>query len=226
MTKFNRSARAARLARRTPRSTAQLSAAVVAAFVSKNPSDPDTISALLGSVQTAFAGLGVAKPVAPVILTPAVPIKQSVTPDYIVCLEDGRKMKSMKRHLRAAFGLTPDEYRAKWGLPTDYPMVAPNYSARRTNLAKEFGLGRKPGARVSAKAPVAVSTAVFLNVAETISTDGIVNLLDGRIVRDLGREVARTGITSDDYRVRFGLPANYPMKVSRAGPFLKALASA
>ncbi|TIW23553.1 MAG: MucR family transcriptional regulator [Mesorhizobium sp.] len=77
-------------------------------------------------------------------LNPAVPIRKSVTPDYIVSLEDGKKFKSLKRHLATHHGLTPDEYRAKWGLPADYPMVAPNYAAARSALAKTMGLGRKP----------------------------------------------------------------------------------
>ena len=77
-------------------------------------------------------------------LKPAVPIKKSVTPDYIVCLEDGKKFKSLKRHLRTHFNLSPEEYRAKWGLPSDYPMVAPSYSATRSSLALSNGLGRKP----------------------------------------------------------------------------------
>ena len=78
-------------------------------------------------------------------LDPAVSIKKSVTPDYIICLEDGKQFKSLKRHLRNSFDLTPDEYREKWGLPYDYPMVAPNYAARRSALAKKMGLGRKRG---------------------------------------------------------------------------------
>lgn len=76
-------------------------------------------------------------------LKPAVPIRKSVTPEFIVCLEDGKRYKSLKRHLASHFGLTPDEYRAKWGLPADYPMTAPNYSARRSALARQNGLGRK-----------------------------------------------------------------------------------
>ena len=76
-------------------------------------------------------------------LKPAVPIRKSVTPDYIISLEDGRKFKSLRRHLSSQYGLTPDEYRAKWGLPADYPMVAPNYAAARSALAKTMGLGRK-----------------------------------------------------------------------------------
>ena len=82
-------------------------------------------------------------PTAPVRKEPAVSIKQSITPDYLVSLEDGQKYKSLKRHLRAQYNMTPDEYRAKWGLPADYPMVAPNYAARRSELAKTIGLGRR-----------------------------------------------------------------------------------
>jgi predicted transcriptional regulator len=75
---------------------------------------------------------------------PAVPVKKSVTPEYLICLEDGKKMKMLKRHLRTAFNMTPEEYRAKWGLPADYPMVAPNYAEQRSAFAKKIGLGRKP----------------------------------------------------------------------------------
>ncbi len=82
---------------------------------------------------------------------PAVPIKRSIRPDYVICLEDGRKLKMLKRHLRTAFNMTPDEYRQKWGLASDYPMVAPKYAARRSELAKIIGLGRKPGQKVKGK---------------------------------------------------------------------------
>ncbi|MCP4330796.1 MAG: MucR family transcriptional regulator [Alphaproteobacteria bacterium] len=75
---------------------------------------------------------------------PAVPIRRSVTPDFVICLEDGKKLKMLKRHLRTTYGLTPEEYRVKWGLPPDYPMVAPNYAKQRSNFAKKIGLGRKP----------------------------------------------------------------------------------
>ena len=81
---------------------------------------------------------------APTELTPAVPIKKSVTDDYIICLEDGKKLKMLKRHLMTAYGMTPEEYRAKWGLKADYPMVAPNYARKRQELAMKIGLGRKP----------------------------------------------------------------------------------
>ncbi|MDB5379484.1 MAG: transcriptional regulator, partial [Rubritepida sp.] len=73
---------------------------------------------------------------------PAVPVRRSITPDYLICLEDGKKLKMLKRHLHTSYGMTPDVYRAKWGLPSDYPMVAPNYATRRSEIAKGFGLGR------------------------------------------------------------------------------------
>jgi predicted transcriptional regulator len=78
-------------------------------------------------------------------MKPAVPIRRSVTPDYLVCLEDGKKLKMLKRHLRTTYNMTPEEYRAKWNLPPDYPMVAPNYAKQRSDFAKQIGLGRKPG---------------------------------------------------------------------------------
>jgi len=81
-------------------------------------------------------------------LVPAVPIKKSISPDFIICLEDGKKLKMLKRHLMTAYGLTPEEYRARWGLKPDYPMVAPNYAKKRQDLARKIGLGRKPKARV------------------------------------------------------------------------------
>ena len=80
-------------------------------------------------------------------MRPAVPIKKSVSPDFLICLEDGKKLKMLKRHLKTAYDLTPEDYRAKWGLPHDYPMVAPNYAKKRQELAKKIGLGRKPRAR-------------------------------------------------------------------------------
>ena len=111
--------------------------------------------ALLGAGAGAIAGqalgsntkstvVGAAVPAEVEPQKPAVPIKKSVTPDYIISLEDGRKFKSLKRHLMTSYGMTPDEYRAKWNLPSDYPMVAPSYSATRSELAKTIGLGRKP----------------------------------------------------------------------------------
>jgi predicted transcriptional regulator len=118
---------------------------VVAAYVGANNLDAGDLPGLVQSVHGTLKSLaqGVEAPAAPVRdLTPAVPIKKSIFPDYIVCLEDGKKFKSLKRHLRSAYDMSPEEYRAKWGLPADYPMVPPNYAAARSELAKKIGLGR------------------------------------------------------------------------------------
>ncbi|CDX57677.1 Transcriptional regulatory protein ros [Mesorhizobium plurifarium] len=121
----------------------ELTAEVVSAYVSNNPVPVGNLPALIDSVHEALESAGGGAAEKPEALTPAVPIRKSVTPDYIISLEDGKKFKSLKRHLSVHYGLTPDEYRAKWGLPSDYPMVAPNYAAARSSLAKSMGLGRK-----------------------------------------------------------------------------------
>jgi predicted transcriptional regulator len=125
----------------------QLTADVVAAYVSNNPVPVGELPRLIGDVYTALRQVNGSAAPAEVVepLKPAVPIKKSVTPDYIISLEDGQKFKSLKRHLKTSYGMTPDEYRAKWNLPSDYPMVAPNYAAVRSEMAKAIGLGRKPG---------------------------------------------------------------------------------
>lgn len=115
---------------------------IVAAFVGNNTVPAAELPALIASVHASLSSLGAPQPEAVVELVPAVPVRRSITPDYIVCLEDGRKLKSLKRHLLAAFGLTPEAYREKWGLPKDYPMVAPNYAAARSEMAKQIGLGQ------------------------------------------------------------------------------------
>ncbi len=123
----------------------ELAAEVVAAYVSNNPVPSSGLSALIVSVHAAVERLGKEpeKALAPTeTKTPAVPVRKSVAPDYLICLEDGKKFKSLRRHLRL-LGLTPEQYREKWGLPPDYPMVAPNYAAQRSALAKKIGLGRK-----------------------------------------------------------------------------------
>lgn len=118
-------------------------AEIVAAYLSKNAIPVSEIPALLKLVHNSLANLSAEK-LHPhdSKLTPAVAIKHSVMPDYIVCLEDGKKMKMLKRYLKTAHNMTPGEYREKWGLPSDYPMVAPNYAKKRSSLAKEHGLGR------------------------------------------------------------------------------------
>ena len=118
-----------------------LTSEIVAAHVANNAVAVEEVATLVSNVHTALAGLGAdaAKEEAPV---PAVPIRSSVKRDYIVCLEDGRKLKMLKRHLRKAYDLSPDEYRARWNLPSDYPMVAPAYAEKRRDLAKKIGLGK------------------------------------------------------------------------------------
>lgn len=122
----------------------ELTADVVSAYVSNNVVAPSDLPVLINDTFDALSKTA-AKASQPLTeeLNPAVPIKKSVTPDYIVCLEDGKKFKSLKRHLRTHYDLTPEEYRDKWSLPHDYPMVAPNYAAARSALAKKMGLGQR-----------------------------------------------------------------------------------
>ncbi len=127
----------------------ELTTKVVAAQVANNPIAATEVPGLIVTVHQTLATLGPEEPAAKP--NPAVPIKQSVKPEYIVCLEDGKKLKMLKRHLKTAHKLTPAEYRERWGLPRDYPMVAPNYAATRSKLAKKIGLGRKPGTKVKAQ---------------------------------------------------------------------------
>jgi predicted transcriptional regulator len=121
---------------------------IVSAYVSKTTVAPAELLHLIESTHGALVGVATGKPVAKAPtgpLQPAVPVKKSVTPDYIICLEDGRSFKSLKRHLRAKYNLSAEQYRAKWGLPADYPMVAPNYARARSDLAKAIGLGQPRG---------------------------------------------------------------------------------
>jgi predicted transcriptional regulator len=117
---------------------------IVTAYLSKNTLPPEDVPALIRSVHATLGGITGSEPVVREAREPAVAIRKSVKPDYIVCLEDGKKLKMLKRYLRARYNISPDEYRAKWGLPADYPMTAPNYAAKRSEFAKKFGLG-KPG---------------------------------------------------------------------------------
>ncbi|PZV34010.1 MucR family transcriptional regulator [Mesorhizobium kowhaii] len=132
----------------------ELTAEIVSAYVSKNAVPATSLHDLIESINTSLSKIGQpAEPEKPA-LSPAVNPKRSVFPDYIICLDDGKKFKSLKRHLSTHYGLSPDEYREKWGLPRDYPMVAPNYAAQRSALAKSSGLGRKTAAKPAKKAPV------------------------------------------------------------------------
>jgi predicted transcriptional regulator len=122
----------------------ELTATIVSAYVSNNSVPSADLPALIGHVHSALTrvsgGYGEAPSEPP---KPAVSVKKSITPDHIVCLEDGKKFKSLKRHLRTQYNMTPEQYREKWGLPPDYPMVAPNYAAARSHLAKRMGLGQQ-----------------------------------------------------------------------------------
>ncbi len=122
----------------------ELTAKIVTAYVSRNVIQVADLPNLITTVRQALASLGQAPEQAEAVeLKPAVSIKKSVTAEYIICLEDGKKLKMLKRHLNATYNMTPDEYRAKWNLPADYPMVAPNYAQARSKLALELGLGRR-----------------------------------------------------------------------------------
>lgn len=140
----------------------ELTTSIVSAYVSNNNVQPADLAGLIANTYSALARLGSEATPAPApaaALVPAVPIRKSVTPDAIICLEDGKKFKSLKRHLNTSYGLTPEQYRLKWGLPSDYPMVAPAYAEARSALAKSMGLGRKAAAGPAPKpAPRAKTT--------------------------------------------------------------------
>jgi predicted transcriptional regulator len=120
-----------------------LTAQIVSAHVSNNSVSPDALPSLIQEVFKTLSGVG-KEPAQPERPQPAVPIKKSVFADHIVCLEDGKKLKMLKRHLKTSYNLTPEQYRERWGLAPDYPMVAPNYAKHRSSLAKKIGLGTKP----------------------------------------------------------------------------------
>jgi predicted transcriptional regulator len=131
-----------------------LTADIVSAYVANNSVEADKLSGLISSVHGALSGAGAPQTLEPVKREPAIPVKKSVTPDFLYSLLDGKKYKSLKRHL-STNGMTPDEYRAEFGLPKDYPMVAANYSAARSSLAKTLGLGRKAAVPEAANEPAA-----------------------------------------------------------------------
>ena len=122
----------------------KLTANIVSAYVSNNPVPASDIPTLINQIHSALMQVSAGRAdVAAEPLRPAVSIKKSITPDHLVCLEDGKKFKSLRRHLRSQYNMTPEQYREKWGLPPDYPMVAPNYAAARSQLAKQMGLGQQ-----------------------------------------------------------------------------------
>ena len=121
-----------------PDATLALTSALVGAYVAHNPLPVNELETLLRAVYRAVSNIATGEPE----LRPAIAVNASITPDYLVCLEDGKRLKMLKRYLRSRYGMTPDAYRAKWKLPADYPMTAPNYAARRSSLARSFGLGQ------------------------------------------------------------------------------------
>ncbi len=128
-----------------------LTSEIVSSHVSNNAVNQADLTTMITTVFTTLEGLGAPKEAPAPELKPAVPIKRSIQDDHIVCLEDGKKLKMLKRHLRTSYDMSPDEYRQKWGLPHDYPMVAPAYARKRQELAKKIGLGRKPAAKPAPK---------------------------------------------------------------------------
>jgi predicted transcriptional regulator len=125
----------------------ELAAGIVSAYVSKNTIAAAEIPALISEVHAALTRVARGPDAHREPQKPAVPVKRSITPEYIICLDDGKKFKSLRRHLRSQYNMTPEQYRERWGLPPDYPMVAPNYAATRSALAKKMGLGQQRGRR-------------------------------------------------------------------------------
>src|SRR5215467_5696651 len=135
----------------------RMTADVVAAYVSNNTLATAQLADVINAVYKSLRGLeGQVSDAPSEPLKPAVPIRKSITPDFLVCLEDGKKLKMLKRHLRSTYGMTPDEYRQKWGLAPDYPMVAPNYAEQRSAFAKKIGLGRGTGRQAAKRAAAVV----------------------------------------------------------------------
>lgn len=128
----------------TGKSFIDLTAGIVSAYVSNNPTPASDIPSLINQVHAALVRVSTGRPEASAEpAKPAVPVKKSMTGEYLICLEDGKRFKSLKRHLRTQYNMTPEQYREKWGLPSDYPMVAPNYAIARSQLAKKMGLGQQ-----------------------------------------------------------------------------------
>ena len=125
----------------------RMASEIVSAYVANNNVPAAQIPDLIQSVYRSLLSLGGLHGAGDMLPAPATSVKKSITPDYLICLEDGKKLKMLKRHLRTVYNMTPQEYRTKWGLPSDYPMVAPNYASQRSAFAKSIGLGRSPGAK-------------------------------------------------------------------------------
>jgi predicted transcriptional regulator len=127
----------------TNKNFVEMAAGIVSAYVSNNTVPPSEISGLIAQVHAALLRVAASGEVAAEPVRPAISVKKSIHADYLVCLEDGKRFKSLKRHLRSQYNMSPEQYREKWGLPLDYPMVAPNYAVARSQLAKKMGLGQQ-----------------------------------------------------------------------------------
>jgi predicted transcriptional regulator len=144
-----------------------IAADIVAAYVSNNQVPVGELPKLIGDIHAALHGIGTPATEPEVKQEPAVAIRKSITSDYIICLEDGKKFKSLKRHIRVHYNLSPDDYRQKWNLPADYPMVAPSYAAIRSAMAKSIGLGRKTAVPTPTAKPKSAARAVAATAAPT-----------------------------------------------------------
>jgi predicted transcriptional regulator len=142
-----------------------LTAEIVAAHVSNNPVSLADLPSLIQEVYRTLNSVGQQAPAQPERPQPAVPVKKSITPEYLICLEDGKKLKMLKRHLKTSYNLTPEQYRERWGLGPEYPMVAPNYAKHRSSLAKKIGLGTKPRGRPSRQSRAAAAAATQAKTA-------------------------------------------------------------
>ena len=131
----------------------RMASEIVSAYVGNNEVPPAQIPDLIQSVYRSLNGIGQVPGIGDASMSPATSVKKSITPDYLICLEDGKKLKMLKRHLRTVYNMTPQAYRTKWNLPPDYPMVAPNYASQRSAFAKSIGLGRSPGGKKRRRQP-------------------------------------------------------------------------
>lgn len=172
---------------------------------------------------------------------PAVPIDQSIHDDYLVCLNDGKHFKSLKRHLNTTYNLTPEAYRAMWGLDADYPMVAPAYSRARSELAKSMGLGQgstgRRGGRKAKETPATDAPEVKADTnsdenefgadeinekwRDSLTDEGIRSFIDNKVYKSLDKHLKVSGVTPDEYRAKYGLPENYPTSAAEFAAFDK-----
>lgn len=204
------------------RSITEMAGQIVSSFVSHTPLNFTETSTLTTQVAAALSAISNPAPAAAAPV-PAVSIKNSITPDFLICLEDGRLFKSLKRHLRSRYNMSPDEYRAKWGLPADYPMVAPNYSKFRSELRSSVIAAKDEAEPAVVPVEPEPEPVVETKASEHFTDAGILCLIDNKIVKDLGRHVRKHhGLSAVEYRTKFALPVNYPMTLGQVPAYLAA----